>query len=406
MTLYGNKSYDEFFLDSSDVTKILLRTVKNANQFDNVINLECTQPVINNCFNNIYYDWVHRLYIWRDDQDQNIKIINSIHKNIIYEFENSFYKSFSVINVKKSVLLWSIVGPEPKLIETNYDGTNDTFLYSNWRPVRHLTVDYRTDRYYLVDIRDFSLYSIDFNGNNEIFYMKSENLFDDINGLSVWDNDLYLSNRQLIYKIPEFSAGVAKAEILYKTYSFEKIQRILPQIKEQEFYEINSNIIKRQEFKALYVYPPESGLNFTNKCESNVCSHLCLPIGSSYRCVCPSDYVLVNESQCLTEEELKITNEISNKLDHLYNIDLEPKLKQNQNSTEQINSTDSQVQDSFPNKTSEKLRQSELDHVIAEMILFKDQYTKLQYSCNSNIFSTINFILIVSMFVLISVIIY
>ena len=373
------------------------------------------------------YDWEQDLYIWTDVKEEVIKMVGLKYSNNVYSVGNISHLRHNemVINVKKSVLVWSEVYLVPRLIQTNYDGTGETTLYSNSRPALHLSVDYPTERYYFVDIKDFSLYSIDFNGNNEIFYMKSENLFDDIYGLSVWDNDLYLSNKHLIYKIPELDLGIAKAEIVYKTYVFDKYQKKLPQILDQDFYEIDSKVLKRREFNAFFI--KQKPQNFTNKCESNVCSHLCLPISSSYRCICPSGYNSVNESQCLAEKEVKPENKTTintNKSDE--------KIKQAQTTIATTTTTQATTtlapttttpptQQTTENESSSidsnisSLVESPLDHSITsndpvkakfqdqtdlnelkqELLEMKKSYLKTECSCNANAFVIVVMVLIV-----------
>ncbi|CAG2162077.1 unnamed protein product [Oppiella nova] len=115
--------------------------------------------------NSLLLDWVHDLLYWLDIKSKTIKTENP--RDL-------------VINVVKGVLVWSNIGFEANLMQTHLDGSNQSVLYGNNRQAFHLTVDYQTQRYYFIDINDHSLYSIDFDGNNETFILKSKELFDPI----------------------------------------------------------------------------------------------------------------------------------------------------------------------------------------------------------------------------------
>ena len=249
-------------------------------------------------YNNVFHfhDWIHNLTINVDNENKYISLNNNYYTSDKESIEFFNVSNLStedlVINVKKCVIVWSVLGINSSILQSNYDGSDQTVLYSRSRQTQHLTIDYYSDRYYFVDITDFSLYSIDFDGSNELFLMKSYSLFNAINGLRFVSNRLYISNQYLVYKVPYIDTNIPIAEVLFQTKSWNKLNQIL----DSEFFTINATIIQRQEFTSVFVFDvlPE----FENRCENSKCSHICIPIGQSHRCVCPDLFSLLNETHC------------------------------------------------------------------------------------------------------------
>ena len=202
----------------------------------------------NNVFN--FYDWIHNLTIKVDTEKGIISLhnnyYNSIEESVEFLNVSNLSSNDLVINVKKCVIVWSVLGMNSSILQSKYDGSHQRVLYSRSRQAKHLTIDYHSDRYYFVDITDYSLYSIDFDGSNELFYMKSYSLFNAINGLSVASNSLYISNYYLVYKIPHINSMVAVAEVLFETYDHN--QELYP-----EFYKVNATVIRREEFTSVFI---------------------------------------------------------------------------------------------------------------------------------------------------------
>ncbi|CAG2173559.1 unnamed protein product [Oppiella nova] len=78
--------------------------------------------------------------------------------------------------------------------------------------------------------------------------------------MSVLNRDLYLSNHQMVYKIPEFPLRIPKAETLR---------------------------VSREKFYSFKTMSPLLRPNGVNRCEAHVCKELelCIPLGTSYRCL-------------------------------------------------------------------------------------------------------------------------
>ncbi|CAG2172490.1 unnamed protein product [Oppiella nova] len=162
-------------------------------------------------------------------------------------------------------------------MQTHLDGSNQSVLYDNNRQAFHLTVNYQTQRYYFIDINDFYLYSIDFNGTDERLYTKSKEFFDSVNSMYVLNSDLYLANEYMIYKIPEIDLRIQSIQILHKSHRYNATN-----------YQLHNAVdIDRQEINKFKILDPILQPNVTNVCESHGCLHLCLPTGQSYRCLVP-----------------------------------------------------------------------------------------------------------------------
>ena len=231
--------------------------------------------------NSIAYDWIHRLLFHIDLKTKTLKVIDFNDKNFntysISEVNNKFSRDL-VINIENSVLVWSQIGNDPKLWQINFDGTEQTVLYSNLRQTFHLTVDYETKRYYFVDITDYSLFSIDFNGNNEKILITSKKLFDSIVSMKILNNDIYLSNNYFIYKITDLSSGLKRAEILLTCGEQHSIDANL-------FYKFKSLDIKRPKIFDFTLIDEKLRPNVSNKCLDSKCDGLCLPTPHSYQCL-------------------------------------------------------------------------------------------------------------------------
>ena len=229
----------------------------------------------------IAFDYINHFIFWIDFEIKSIKVldINDI-KNVytICEVMSKNPRDLR-INVLKSVLIWSSIGFEANLMESNLDGSNRTILYNNSRQAFHLTIDYQTNSYYFIDINDYSLISIDFNGNNEQNFMNSYELFHSLNSMFVLNRDLYLSNELMVYKIPEFYLRIPKAEVLFRTGRYG--------VQNNNYYNSSKTLtIDRRVIYGFKTLSPILRPNVRNRCEeSHECQELCLPLRSGYRCL-------------------------------------------------------------------------------------------------------------------------
>ena len=237
--------------------------------------------VINARPDGVAYDWVHRLIYWIDTKFQIINVMdsNDIESNVypICQLLDANQRDL-VVNIQKSQLIWSQIGFDPKIWRINMDGNNKIALYSNSRQVFHLCIDYETKRYYFVDITDFSLFSIDFNGNNENYLMTSRSFFDSIISMTVLNGHLYLANNQIIYRISDLDLRIKRAEILYSNGRHDYNEK-------QNFYDFKSLDLKRQKIFGFKIIDPKLQPEVTNRCLNSNCDGLCVPTTQSYRCL-------------------------------------------------------------------------------------------------------------------------
>ena len=236
--------------------------------------------------NSLALDYIHDLIYWIDVKWKSIRVfgINDEDNNIytIAQLKDENPRDL-VINMKMSIHLWSDVGFEPKIMYSHLDGTDQNVLYSESRQAIHLTVDYENQRYFFIDLMDHSLYSIDFEGNNETFYVKSTLFLDIINSMTVLNNNLYLSNEYMIYRIPELSLQILKAHVIYKVHYF-------PNYELDDFIMTNSKDILRHKINGFRILDAIEQPIVENRCLANKCQHLCLPNAQySYICVDPKD---------------------------------------------------------------------------------------------------------------------
>ena len=232
--------------------------------------------------NSLLLDWVHDLLYWIDIKSKTIKVLHFKDTESVYtvcDIKTENPRDL-VINVVKGVLVWSNIGFEANLMQTHLDGSNQSVLYDNNRQAFHLTVDYQTQRYYFIDFNDHSLYSIDFDGNNETFILKSKELFDPIISIQVFNNDLYFMTYFFILRIPELDLQLNRAHVVYKIHRYPNYAY------GEEFFMTNTIDIDRREFTSFKIMDPLLQPDVENVCQLSKCPQLCLPTsGQSYRCL-------------------------------------------------------------------------------------------------------------------------
>jgi hypothetical protein len=127
-------------------------------------------------YNNVYHfhDWVHNITIQIDTENEVISLHTNYFTDSVESVKFTNVSNLStndlIVNVKKAVIVWSVLGIDSSVYECNYDGSDQTVLHSTSRQVKHLTVDYNSHKYFFVDITDFSLYSMGMNSLH--FYLK------------------------------------------------------------------------------------------------------------------------------------------------------------------------------------------------------------------------------------------
>ena len=110
--------------------------------------------------------------------------------------------------------------------------------------------------------------------------------------MSIIDNDLYLSDEHRIYRIPELNSGIEKAQILFKTNTNRNMSE------NKQFYEFKTRVLNVPTIYGFKLGNRRSFLNEKNNCHNSNCSHLCLPTGHAFRCVCPIGYKLRDNNIC------------------------------------------------------------------------------------------------------------
>ena len=244
--------------------------------------------------NSLALDYIHDLIYWIDAQTRTINVIS------INDQKNNFYSLSRlsdenprdlVINFETSQLVWCDIGFEPKIKTSNMDGSDAKVLYADSRQVMYLTVDYQKKRYLFVDSNDHSLYSIDFYGKNERYFIKSTLILDAINSMLVVNNDLYLSNELMVYRIPNLDLQLTKSQVIYKVHYLPSVE-----LNDVKYSYIMTNVrdIDRNRINGFRILDQSLQPMVADKCLDSDCAHICLPSAKSYRCLTPDQ--LINDS--------------------------------------------------------------------------------------------------------------
>ncbi len=249
--------------------------------------------------NCVAVDWIHDLIYWIDIESLTIKVLNFFQPEFVYTILNLTYGEPRdlVVNVLKSVLVWSEIENISNIKQSLEDGTNETVLYSGYKTPYHLTIDYESEKYYFIEIRTYTLFSIDFEGENEKMVLKSPAIFHSVNSMSFIGEEIYLSTGDAIFRLTEHLYGIESVDVVFKTYkSIEKFN-------DRIFFDKNSNVLTIEEIYAMKIIDDSSQPYSKNKCEFANCSHLCLPYYLfGFRCVCPLNMVLIDGRFCQHKE--------------------------------------------------------------------------------------------------------
>ena len=244
-------------------------------------------------------------------------------------------------NPSKSVELSDeLTGLKPRIMRSFEDGSNVTTLYSSKKQTFCLTIDMFIKRYYFLDL-DFTLYSIDFEGRDERKIFWSQNLLSGVNSMSVHYDDIFISTNSLIYKINKF--GHFDKRIGERAVAL--VSSLTSNPNNESFLMKDLTQSHRQQIFNVKVIDPKLQPKLENRCQFAKCSHLCLPSDSVqiFRCVCPSDLILVENSVCsepnfetLVIESLSWEKDLKKLIDHSISKSIALRKLLNQSNEQQI----------------------------------------------------------------------
>ena len=182
-----------------------------------------------------------------------------------------------------SCLIWRYIGLKPKIMRSLEDGSQQTVLYSTHKQPFHLTIDIKLKRYFFFD-RDSNLQSIDYQGGDEQSHFQSKKFFHNIKSAVIYGDDIFLLTDSLFYSINKFGHLFNESIVLSQLSS--------------------SNKLMARQLYDLKLIDPILQPEVENKCRSAECSHLCLPSDETqvFRCFCPKNYVLINNTICVQKK--------------------------------------------------------------------------------------------------------
>ena len=219
------------------------------------IDLDFYVEVIGDLNDHIYltYSRTYSLIYWLNPLTKSI-MMKTFNGSSHYHIKNVTSTSGDLlINHDINKIVWSDIGKHPAIHQMNFDGTQEIVIYSKTRAF-HLTIDQQAQLYYFVDFTTYSLYSIDYHGDNQKLYVKNYNKFYREFGIAIWNNDLYIADHYNIYKITEVNFKIDQGRQILK-----------------------STDLNITYFEQVVFYTDQS--NIQNNCEQADCSQLCVPIG-------------------------------------------------------------------------------------------------------------------------------
>ncbi len=230
-------------------------------------------------------DWIHDLLYWLDIKSHTINVVNILKPELnllLINLNEDEEVTTLVVNPMKSSLVWIKKRDSFAIMTSFQDGSNIRILYQN-RVASHLTIDFETERYYFIAENNLALYSINFQGTDELLCIHS-NILPIVNDMSLLGDDLYLSIDEALVRLPKISQNPRKIDLILMSSKFNYSENLFN-------FSLKSHNSDRQEIYRVKIVNPLLQPNFTNKCESTNCSYLCLPSGNivGFRCICPTN---------------------------------------------------------------------------------------------------------------------
>ncbi|XP_050531521.1 low-density lipoprotein receptor-related protein 4-like isoform X2 [Daktulosphaira vitifoliae] len=272
----------------------LVNSIKQINQ--SILDVLCCKS------NNAAIDWLHGLIFFSLQNSFKIEVIslNGKFRHSLTDKKIHQPRDITAIPTKR-MIIWIDYEENPVLQIMDMDGTNRRILVKdNIITPSGIAVDLSSDTVYWADISLRAIFCISLNGNNRRTVIKRK--LSDPSGLAIVDQHLYWvdwytksiqsANKETGEDLKIIRKGLGSAiKIKRQSPIFNRLhQSFVPEI-------INS-----------------CGVNNGN------CSHICLPMNTSFICKCPYDLKLANDSRtCETTNEIFI---LMNGVDRLQIIKL------------------------------------------------------------------------------------
>ncbi|RWS19342.1 very low-density lipoprotein receptor-like protein, partial [Leptotrombidium deliense] len=223
-------------------------------------------------------DWIHDLVYWTNLYELTVEVAHLANMNeTTILVKNADEPRAIAVCVQSSLLFWTDCSHQPKIESVFQDGTNrKVIVEKGLRYPFSLTIDQIESRIYWLDGMQSEIYACDFDGRHRSLIVHSPQFLSHANALGVFGDTVYWSdwNHNSITKVNKLQ----EASMLYQPIITLKAML--------------------HDFKI--VHSSKQPMSH-NRCNSNQCSHLCLPHNEScYTCFCPPfHYISTNGFRCI-----------------------------------------------------------------------------------------------------------
>lgn len=147
------------------------------------------------------------------------------------------------------------------IMRANQDGSDQRVLTTASKIPNTLTIDLESKTIFWIDTSQYSLYSMDYQGNNARTLIQSRALFDGSFSMDLFGDNIFWSNydKNSILMTDKSGANQSNVIVLVNAYT---------------------------DLEGIRVLDGSRQKNGTNRCQKATCSQMCLPKQLSYRCVC------------------------------------------------------------------------------------------------------------------------
>ncbi|CAG2164066.1 unnamed protein product [Oppiella nova] len=222
-------------------------------------------------------DWIHRLVYWSDTSKDHIEVANisDPESRAIIINEDLEEPRGIAVNVLESWIVWTDWGSIPKIERAQQDGSGRQILVDRdivWP--NGVTIDLITKQIYWLDAKLSTINAIDYDGKNRRLVLHSPEYIRHPFSLDIFEDTVYWTDWELESVLATNKFG----------NDYNKVESLV------------GGVFSVMDICVVHSYKKPYS---PNRCAEHRCSHLCLPTGhESYRCLCPSTMILINNFTC------------------------------------------------------------------------------------------------------------